>query len=37
MSTEVGFRYLYKADYIEREMIAWFHVRCENTHFAPSR
>jgi rapamycin-insensitive companion of mTOR len=26
MSTAVGFRYLYQADYIEREMNAWFHV-----------
>ncbi|KAF8517336.1 Rapamycin-insensitive companion of mTOR, N-term-domain-containing protein [Gautieria morchelliformis] len=31
MSTEVGFRYLYKADYIEREMNTWFHER--NSHY----
>ncbi|KAF8578071.1 hypothetical protein K439DRAFT_1395907 [Ramaria rubella] len=31
MSTSVGFRYLYKADYIEREMNAWFHER--NYHY----
>lgn len=26
MSTPMGFRYLYAADYIDREMDAWFHV-----------
>ena len=26
MSTTLGFRYLYAADYIDREMDAWFHV-----------
>jgi rapamycin-insensitive companion of mTOR len=28
MSTTLGFRYLYAADYIDREMDAWFHVSC---------
>jgi rapamycin-insensitive companion of mTOR len=28
MSTPVGFRYLYSADYIDREMDVWFNVRC---------
>ena len=27
MSTPVGFRYLYSADYIDREMEVWFNVR----------
>lgn len=27
MSTTLGFRYLYAADYIGREMDLWFHVR----------
>lgn len=27
MSTAVGFRYLYSADYIDREMDGWFNVR----------
>lgn len=27
MSTTLGFRYLYAADYIDREMDLWFHVR----------
>ena len=27
MSTPVGFRYLYSADYIDREMDVWFNVR----------
>ena len=26
MSTPVGFRYLYSADYIDREMEVWFNV-----------
>ena len=26
MSTPVGFRYLYSADYIDREMDVWFNV-----------
>ena len=26
MSTTMGFRFLYEADYIVREMDAWFHV-----------
>lgn len=26
MSTPTGFRYLYAAEYIEREMELWFHV-----------
>ena len=28
MSTPIGFRYLYSADYIDREMDVWFNVRC---------
>ncbi|EKM51823.1 uncharacterized protein PHACADRAFT_199326 [Phanerochaete carnosa HHB-10118-sp] len=31
MSTTLGFRYLYAADYIDREMDAWFHER--NLHY----
>ncbi|KAI0346017.1 hypothetical protein BDW22DRAFT_1353679 [Trametopsis cervina] len=31
MSTTMGFRYLYAADYIDREMDAWFHER--NLHY----
>ena len=27
MSTPIGFRYLYSADYIDREMDVWFNVR----------
>ena len=27
MSTTMGFRYLYNASYIDREMDLWFHVR----------
>ena len=27
MSTPMGFRYLYNAGYIDREMDMWFHVR----------
>lgn len=26
MSNALGFRYLYAADYIDREMESWFHV-----------
>jgi rapamycin-insensitive companion of mTOR len=26
MSTQIGFQYLYNADYIDREMDGWFHV-----------
>lgn len=29
MSTQIGFQYLYNADYIDREMDGWFHVSSE--------
>ena len=32
MSTPVGFRYLYSADYIDREMDVWFNVRGAPSH-----
>lgn len=33
MSTTLGFRYLYAADYINREMDLWFHVRITITRY----
>ena len=31
MSTPMGFRFLYAANYIDREMDIWFHVRIRYT------
>lgn len=37
MSTQIGFQYLYNADYIDREMDGWFHVSGAGTLVVPQR